>query len=86
MILETIRAVTVGPEAPIPMRSGARHRACGARCGMTLRHRYDEVGLPCSKTIGSPEPASAYEIQVLISSSFLRGCGSVVEIAGRYRS
>src|SRR5580700_9091679 len=62
------------------MRSGATHRACGERYGMTLRHRYDEVGLPCRKTTGSPEPVSAYEIQVLMSSSFLRGCGSAEEI------
>src|SRR5271155_4468661 len=62
------------------MRSGAMHRAYGSRCGMMLRHRYEEVGLPWRKTIGSPEPVSAYEIQVLTSSSFLRGRGSAAEI------
>src|ERR1700722_13348039 len=62
------------------MRSGATHRACGARYGTMLRHKYDEVGLPCRKTTGSPAPVSAYEIQVPMSSSFLRGCGSAAEI------
>ena len=27
-----------------------------SRCGMTLRHRYDDVGLPCRNTMGSPAP------------------------------
>jgi hypothetical protein len=33
----------------MPMWSGAMQRPSGCRCGMTLRHRYDEVGLPCRK-------------------------------------
>src|SRR6266446_1631240 len=69
-----------GPDAPIPIRSGATHRASGATCGMILRHRYDEVGLPCRNTTGSPLPVSAYDIEVPSSSTFLRGCGSVAEI------
>ena len=32
------------------------------------------------KKIGSPAPVSPYEIQVLMSSSFLRGCESAAEI------
>ena len=34
----------------MPIRSGAMQRPSGCRCGMTLRQRYDEVGLPCSST------------------------------------
>ena len=32
--------------SPIPMRSGAIRRPRPSRCGMMLRHRYEEVGLP----------------------------------------
>src|SRR5262245_46391371 len=46
----------------MPIRSGAMQRPCGWRCGNTLRQRYDEVGLPCSSTIGSPCPTSTYAI------------------------
>lgn len=46
VILEAIRAGRRGPDAPMPMRSGATHRPCGARYGIMLRHKYDEVGLP----------------------------------------
>src|SRR5262245_14484096 len=46
----------------MPIRSGAMQRPRGCRCGNTLRHRYDEVGLPCSSTMGSPSPASTYAI------------------------
>ena len=42
----------------MPMRSGARHRPWWASGPMMLRHRNDEVGLPCKKTIGGPDPAS----------------------------
>src|SRR5258708_2870142 len=38
----------------MPIRSGAMQRPRGCRCGNTLRQRYDEVGLPCSSTMGSP--------------------------------
>src|SRR5713226_7848597 len=62
------------------MRSGAMHRASGATCGITLRDKYDEVGLPYRKITGSPLPVSAYDIEVPSSSSFLRGYGSVSEI------
>ena len=46
----------------MPMWSGAMQRPSGCRCGMTFRHRYDEVGLPCSSTMGSPSPTSTYAI------------------------
>src|SRR6516225_8710946 len=49
-------------ESPMPIRSGAMQRPRGCRCGNTLRHRYDEVGLPCSSTMGSPSPTSTYAI------------------------
>ena len=45
-------------DSPMPMRSGAMQRPNDARCGMTLRHRYDDVGLPCRKTMGLPAPTS----------------------------
>src|SRR5262245_18700867 len=37
-------------------------RPRGRKCGNTLRQRYDEVGLPCSSTMGSPSPTSTYAI------------------------
>src|SRR5215470_8382509 len=46
----------------MPIRSGAMQRPNGSRCGNTLRQRYDEVGLPCSSTMGSPLPTSTYAI------------------------
>src|SRR5262245_41756932 len=46
----------------MPIRSGAMQRPSGCRCGNTLRQRYDEVGLPCSSTMGSPSPTSTYAI------------------------
>ena len=48
----------------MPMWSGAMQRPSGCRCGMTFRHRYDEVGLPCSSTMGSPSPTSTYAISL----------------------
>src|SRR5258705_8332069 len=36
----------------------------GCRYGNTLRQRYDEVGLPCSSTMGSPCPTSTYAISL----------------------
>src|SRR5262245_15443743 len=48
----------------MPIRSGAMQRPRGSRCGNTLRHRYDEVGLPCSSTMGSPFPTSTYAISL----------------------
>src|SRR5262245_56603578 len=39
-------------DSPMPIRSGAMQRPRGCRCGNTFRHRYDEVGLPCSSTDG----------------------------------
>src|SRR5215470_203579 len=46
----------------MPIRSGAMQRPSGCRYGNTLRQRYDEVGLPCSSTMGSPAPTSTYAI------------------------
>src|SRR4051794_39587859 len=46
----------------MPIRSGAMQRPSGCRCGNTLRQRYDEVGLPCSSTMGAPSPTSTYAI------------------------
>jgi len=40
----------------------AAARCC--KCGNMLRQRYDEVGLPCSKTMGSPSPATTYAISL----------------------
>src|ERR1019366_6341884 len=68
------------PESPIPIRSGARHRALALRCGMMLRHKYDEVGLPCRKTIGSPALVSTQAISVPSTATRFRGCGSLGEI------
>src|SRR5262245_38054968 len=48
----------------MPIRSGAMQRPRGWRCGNTLRQRYDEVGLPCSSTMGSPSPTSTYAISL----------------------
>src|SRR5215469_14920787 len=48
----------------MPIRSGAMQRPRGCKCGSTLRQRYDEVGLPCSSTIGSPSPTSTYDISL----------------------
>src|SRR5215813_6935643 len=46
----------------MPIRSGAMQRPSGCRCGNTLRQRYDDVGLPCNSTMGSPCPTSTYAI------------------------
>src|SRR5215469_10597005 len=46
----------------MPIRSGAMQRPRRSTCGSTLRQRYDEVGLPCSSTMGSPSPTSTYAI------------------------
>jgi hypothetical protein len=43
-------------ESPMPIRSGVMQRPRVCRCSNTLRQRYEEVGLPCSSTIGSPSP------------------------------
>src|SRR5499426_3403408 len=48
----------------MPIRSGAMQRPRGCRCGNTLRQRYDEVGLPCSNTMGSPSPTSTNAISL----------------------
>src|SRR5262249_42873126 len=48
----------------MPIRSGAMQRHNGFKCGNTLRQRYDEVGLPCSSTMGSPSPTSTYVISL----------------------
>src|SRR5262252_6642650 len=46
----------------MPTRSGAMQRPRGTRCGITFLQRYDEVGLPWKKTIGSRAPSSTYAI------------------------
>src|SRR5499433_1125039 len=46
----------------MPIRSGAMQRPSGCKCGNTLRQRYEEVGLPCNSTMGSPSPTSTYAI------------------------
>src|SRR5215831_8645226 len=46
----------------MPIRSGAMQRPSGCRCGNTLRQRYEEVGLPCNSTMGSPCPTSTNAI------------------------
>src|ERR1700751_5755157 len=46
----------------MPIRSGAMQRPSGCSYGNTLRQRYDEGGLPCSSTMGSPAPPSTYAI------------------------
>src|SRR5215831_18434129 len=51
-------------ESPMPSKSGAMQRPSGSRCGKTLRQRYEEVGLPCSSTIGSPSPTCTYDISL----------------------
>src|SRR6516225_8781110 len=48
----------------MPIRSGAMQRPNDCRCGNTLRQRYDEVGLPCSSTMGSPSPTPTYAISL----------------------
>src|SRR5215831_2364106 len=48
----------------MPIRSGAMQRPRACKCGNTLRQRYDEVGLPCSSTMGSPSPTSTYAISL----------------------
>ena len=39
-------------ESPMPMRSGTTQRPKFHQMRSTLRQRYDEVGLPCSSTMG----------------------------------
>src|SRR5215471_21068762 len=51
-------------ESPMPIRSGAIQRPSGCRYGNMLRQRYDEVGLPCCNTMGSPSPTSTYAISL----------------------
>src|SRR5262249_136456 len=48
----------------MPIRSGAIQRPSGCRYGNMLRQRYDEVGLPCCNTMGSPSPTSTYAISL----------------------
>src|SRR5262245_41151521 len=64
----------------MPIRSGAMQRPRGCRCGNTLRQRYDEVGLPCSSTMGSPSPTSTYAISLPRTRRRCFWCGNAVEI------
>jgi len=68
------------PESPMPTRSGARQRPSAARCGITLRQRYDDVGLPWRNTIGSPVPVSTYASSVSSTRTRRRGWGSAAVI------
>src|ERR1051325_11471504 len=47
----------------MPIKSQAMSRPSPAQCGMMLRPRYDEVGLPCWNTIASPWPSSMYAMR-----------------------
>src|SRR5215469_11113647 len=64
----------------MPIRSGAMQRPNGSRCGNTLRQRYDEVGLPCNSTMGSPCPNSTYAISLPKTRRRCFWYGNVVEI------
>src|SRR5947209_16440643 len=64
----------------MPIRSGAMQRPRGCRCGNTLRQRYDEVGLPCSSTMGSPSPTSTYAISLPRTRRRCFWYGNVAEI------
>ena len=64
----------------MPIRSGAMQRPRGLRCGNTLRQRYDEVGLPCSSTMGSPSPTSTYAISLPRTSRRYFLYGNAAEI------
>ena len=71
----------------MPIRSGAMQRPSGCRCGNTLRQRYDEVGLPCSSTMGSPSPTSTYAISLPRTRRrfFLYGNAAEIMFALLYR-
>src|SRR5947208_5749972 len=65
----------------MPMRSGAMRRPAPSRWGITLRHRYEEVGLPWRKMMGSPSPTSTYAIRSPSTSAKARGYrGSAPEL------
>src|SRR5215813_2561887 len=64
----------------MPIRSGAMQRPSGCTCGNTLRQRYDEVGLPCSRTMGSPSPTSTYAISLPRTRSRFFRYGNAGEI------
>src|SRR2546421_5187528 len=52
---------------------------------MTLRHRYDEVGWPCSRTTGSPSPWSSwyiFEPSTSTSGTLLSPLGQAVVVPG----
>src|SRR5262249_32981678 len=55
-------------------------RPSDCKCGNTLRQRYDEVGLPCSSTMGSPRPTSTYAISLPRTRRHCFWYGSVAEI------
>src|SRR5688500_10615069 len=64
----------------MPMRSGARQRPEASRCGITLRHRYDDVGLPCRKTMGRPTPISTNAMWLSRTGSRRRSYRSAAEM------
>src|SRR5437899_994103 len=65
----------------MPMRSGARQRPAPSSRAMTLRHRYDDVGLPCRNTIGSPTPTSTQAMWLSSTRSRRRSYQSAAEMA-----
>src|SRR5215471_5575692 len=67
-------------ESPMPIRSGAMQRPSGCRYGNMLRQRYDEVGLPCSNTMGSPSPTSTYAISLPRTCRRFFSYGNAAEI------
>ena len=56
--LESVANVAGLSEAPKPGRSSAITRLRSAIGGITLRHRNEDVGQPCSSRTGGPEPSS----------------------------
>ena len=64
----------------MPMRSSAMQRPRRATASMTLRHRYDEVGLPCWKMMGSPSPISTYAIDLPRTETAFFGCSAAPDM------
>src|SRR5262249_39863759 len=68
----------------MPIRSGAMQRPRACRCGNTLRPRYDEVGLPCSSTMGAPFPTPPYAIALPRPRRRCFWYGNAVETASAF--
>src|SRR5215813_13213423 len=69
----------------MPIRSGAMQRPSGCRYSNMLRQRYDEVGLPCSNTMGSPSPTSTYAISLPRTCRRFFWYGNAAEIIASFR-